>query len=408
MRTDLVPAPAALKLILEGASPSAREMVDLHHGDQRVLALDLIALRTQPPFNASAMDGYGVRQSDLASIPVSLDIVGQSAAGHSFNGNVEDGQAVRIFTGAPVPDDVDTIVIQENTNADGSSVEILAGNKLGKFIRKAGLDFREGDVLLESGRLMDPQSISLAASMNYAEICVWQKPVVAIIATGDELVLPGNDLEEGQIIASNSFALAALARKSGAEVLDMGVAKDTVEALLQVTRDAIAQGADLIITMGGASVGDHDLVLPSMEKQGFKFVFSKIAMRPGKPFLFATREVEGKTVRLLGLAGNPVSSIVAGQVFVRPLINALAGLPPQFAEPVSAKLGAAMDANDERQEYVRAKLERDPHGNMVVLPFSSQDSSMLANLVRADCLLIREINAPAAHIGDDCEIVKLR
>ncbi len=412
MRNGLVPAPEALAMVLDKAAPAQSEFVDLHSAHGRVLARDLKALRTQPPFNASAMDGYAVHQSDLSPLPARLKVIGHSVAGHPFCGQVGKGQAVRIFTGAPVPDDADTIIIQENTCLHGEDVEILKANKPGKFIRPAGLDFAMNDVLLNRGRLMDPQSIALAAAMNHATVEVWKKPVVAIIATGDELVLPGNPLQPGQIIASNSFAIAAIARNAGANVIDMGIARDSVEALLDVTQSAIAKGVDLIVTMGGASVGDHDLVLPAMEQKGFEFKFNKIAMRPGKPFLFATCGHNAghgsKIIRLLGLAGNPVSSVVAARIFMHPLINALAGLPTQLAEPVPAIMGEDMHANDERQEYVRASATKDKNGNLVIHPFNEQDSSMLANLVRADCLLIRDINAPPARAGDICKVVMLR
>ena len=331
MIKGLVPAPDALQLILNDATPTSSQTLSLHRAAGRVLASDLAALRTHPPFDSSAMDGYAVRQTDLENLPVTLKVIDQSAAGHPYTGKIADNQAVRIFTGAPVPADADTIIIQENTQkhstADGDQVEILSGEKPGKYIRKRGLDFAEGEILLKQGRLLDPQSISLAASMNHAELNVWKKPLVAILATGDELVPPGNPLKPGEIIASNSYALASIIENAGGQVLDMGIAKDTVASLTAMTQDAIDGGADVIITMGGASVGDHDLVLPAMEEMGFEFIFNKIAMRPGKPFLFAKNTSGNKTIRLLGLAGNPVSSIVAGQVFVRPLINALAGLP---------------------------------------------------------------------------------
>ncbi len=408
MNEELVAATDALQLILADARPLTSEPVALENAAGRVLANDLKALRTQPPFDASAMDGYGARQSDINSLPVTLKIIGQSAAGRPFGQPIGPGEAVRIFTGAQVPDGVDTIIIQEHTTPSVNHVQILKHAPAGKFIRRAGLDFREGETLLNKDRILDPQSIGLAASMNHRQIEVWKKPLVAIIATGDELVLPGEKLKAGQIIASNSYALAAIAEQSGANAIDMGIARDTVDSLIELTSSAIERGADIIVTMGGASVGDHDLVLPAMQEAGFIFEFKKIAMRPGKPFLFAKKSVNGKIIRLLGLAGNPVSSIIAAQVFVRPLIGKLAGLPPAFALPRPAVLGRDLPANDDRQEYMRASLELDNEGTMVATPFNSQDSSMLANLTRADCLLIRPVGAPAAKISDPCEIVLLR
>ena len=286
MIDGLIPATDALQIILRDAAPQTSELVKLRQANGRVLKSDLKALRTQPPFDASAMDGYAVRQQDIGEIPAILSVIGQSAAGHPFVGSIGKNEAVRIFTGAQVPDQSDTIIIQEHTYPDGERVNILKGNSSGKFIRQAGLDFREGECLLQSGRVMDPQSIALAASMNHPQLEVWKKPVVAILATGDELVMPGNSLAQGEIIASNSFALASIVEDAGGQALDMGIAKDKVESLIEHVQSAISQGADMIITIGGASVGDHDLVLPAMQKIGFEFEFSKIAMRPGKPFLF--------------------------------------------------------------------------------------------------------------------------
>jgi len=404
----LIPATDALRIILQDAVPQTSEAVNLRQANGRVLKSDLNALRTQPPFDASAMDGYAVRQQDISKIPASLNIIGQSAAGHPFQGAVGNNEAVRIFTGAQIPDQADTIIIQENTRSDGKQVHILKGNSPGKFIRHAGLDFREGECLLQSGRVMDPQSIALAASMNHPQLEVWKKPVAAILATGDELVMPGNLLAQGEIIASNSFALASIVEDAGGEALDMGIAKDTVASLIEHVQSAIHKGADMIITIGGASVGDHDLVLPAMQKIGFEFEFSKIAMRPGKPFLFAKNNSTGKSIRMLGLAGNPVSSIIAGQVFVRPLVHAMAGLPEEQSRPLPAVLGGDLKANDERQEYMRVLIDIDDDGTLIATPFETQDSSMLANLNRADALLVRRVHAPAANTGDSCEVVLLR
>ncbi|MCP4183717.1 MAG: molybdopterin molybdotransferase MoeA [Hyphomicrobiales bacterium] len=408
MIDGLIPATDALQIILRDAAPQTSEFIKLRQANGRVLKSDLNALRTQPPFDASAMDGYAVRQQDIANIPARLKVIGQSAAGHPYRGSIGNNEAIRIFTGAPVPDQTDTIIIQEHTRADGGHVNILKGNNPGKFIRQAGLDFREGECLLQSGRVIDPQSISLAASMNHPQLEVWKKPVAAVLATGDELVMPGNSLAQGEIIASNSFALASIVEDAGGEALDMGIAKDKVESLIEHVQSAINQGADMIITIGGASVGDHDLVLPAMQKIGFEFEFSKIAMRPGKPFLFAKNQSTGKTIRMLGLAGNPVSSIIAGQIFVRPLVNAMAGLPEAYSKPQQAILGCDLKANDERQEYMRVLIKVDDNGTLIATPFETQDSSMLANLNRADALLIRAVNAPAASSGEACEIVLLK
>ena len=401
-RDELVPAVEAKRLILEGIEPVGVERINLSAARNRILAEPLSAKRTQPPFDASAMDGYGVQQRDLDTLPVSLNVIGESAAGRPYKGSVGAGQAVRIFTGGVVPEGADTIIIQENTVRQGNRVEVLAGNAPGKFIRPAGMDFRTGEQLLEPGMVLDAARLSLAASMNHARVPVYAKPAVAIMATGDELVLPGEKLEEGQIIASNSFGLGALVEASGGRVHDLGIAGDTKQSLHGLIEQALDLDVDLIVTMGGASVGDHDLVKPAMEDFGFVFAFHKIAMRPGKPLLFALKERDHKTVRMIGLAGNPVSSLIAGTVFVRPLLQSLAGCDPEVLTPLNAVLGVDLPENDEREEYMRAVGRRLADGSLQVSPFAKQDSSMLANLVRANYLVIREKHAPAAKAGDPC------
>lgn len=345
MRKGLVPAAEARKILLRDAAPQGEEYISLQEAAGRVLSRDLAARRTQPPFRASAMDGYAVLHQDVEVVPKTLRITGSSAAGRPFTGRVESGEAVRIFTGAPVPEGADTIVIQENATQRGSDVEILAAAERGRYIRPAGLDFRQGDVLLKAGNMLDPQRLSLAASMNHPRLPVWRTPVVALLATGDELVAPGDEPGDSQIIASNTYGLAAMVAESGGAVLDLGIAGDGATELASVFEHAIETGADLILTTGGASVGDHDLVMPVLEGMGARFDFSRIAMRPGKPMLAGRLDRKGRTVRLVGLAGNPVSSIVAGYMFVRPLVSRLAGRPFVHSAPVPAILARDLDAN---------------------------------------------------------------
>ena len=408
LHPGLVPAGQALEIVLEGAGPGGTERVPVAEAAFRVLADDLASLRTQPPFDASAMDGYAVRHSDIAELPANLQIIGQSAAGHPFSSVVAPGQAVRIFTGAPVPDGADTVVIQENTEAKDDTVTVTSETGAGRNIRKAGLDFREGDILIPRGSQLLPHTLALAASMNHASLTVYRRPKVFVITTGDELVLPGNALRPGQIIASNSLALMAMARDAGADAMDLGIAPDTKEALSRIVDKAMAAGADLIVTSGGASVGDHDLVKPVLEELGFTFSFVKVAMRPGKPVIFAWRDVGGKRVRLLGLPGNPVSSLVASSLFVRPLIRVLGGHPAEAARPIPAVLGGPMPANDQRQDHVRATARRLENGTLEVAPFSVQDSSMLATLQKSDCLIVRPPFAPEAGAGDSVSVLLLR
>ena len=402
---DLIPAEKALKIVLDGATAIGEEMVPLTQAANRILSKDLQSLRTQPPFDASAMDGYAVLQSDLDELPANLTIVGESKAGTPYYGQVENGEAARIFTGAVVPQGADTIIIQENTSSADDRVEILEGNSKGRFIRPAGLDFTKGETLLYSKDVLTPYRLSLAASMNHAMLPVYKKPHVAMISTGDELVMPGEATLPGQIIASNTFGIAASIKNCGAEVLDLGIAGDTKDALLFKLEDALFQGADIIVTTGGASVGDHDLVQPVAKQMGFEFEIAKIAMRPGKPFLFAKIKHEGRTVYLTGLAGNPVSSLVAFNVFVKPLIHVLSGRDGSAITHVPAVLGSDLPENDERAEYMRARLELSEDGKRIAVPFTKQDSSMLANLVRADCLVYRPVKAKAAKAGEACEVV---
>lgn len=408
MRTDLVPAAEALSIILQGAEPAGEEMIAIAEAAGRVLSRDLTALRTQPPFPSSAMDGYAVRGADIASVPVKLALIGESAAGSAFSSSVASGQAVRIFTGAPVPQGADTVVMQENTRAEPGSVTVLVPAVTGKSVRKAGLDFRRGDVLLCAGFVLDPQRLSLAASMNHAAVPVWRKPLVAIASTGNELRLPGAEPDPDQIIASNAFGLAAIVRRAGGDILDLGIVRDDRVALAEAFTHALESGADLLVTLGGASVGDHDLVLPVLRELGAKFHFSKIALRPGKPLLAGQIGHDGRIVRILGLAGNPVSSLVAGNVFVAPLVAAMAGKASSHAQEVSAVLGCDLPANDDRRDYLRASARRKRDGQLEVTPFDIQDSSMLASLVRADVLLVRPAGAGPARAGDPCPVILLR
>ena len=342
------------------------------------------------------MDGYAVRQDDICALPATLKVIGQSRAGEPFNGKVGKGEAVRIFTGAVVPSGADSIVIQENTTSHEGSVTVNEGVAAGKFIRKAGMDFNEGEVLLYAGDAVTSNRLALAASMNHAKVPVFRKPVIALISTGDELVMPGSATGAGQIIASNTFGLGASISNTGGRLLDMGIVEDTRLALKEAFQSAINEGADVIVTSGGASVGDHDLILPVAKDLGFEIEITKIAMRPGKPFIFGKLATGDRAVILTGLAGNPVSSLVAFTVFVKPLIQTLAGKKPEAVAMQNAVLGKDLPENDERAEYMRAVLSRGKNGELVATPFDRQDSSMLANMVRADCLVYRPVRAPAA------------
>ncbi|WP_027233331.1 gephyrin-like molybdotransferase Glp [Phyllobacterium sp. UNC302MFCol5.2] len=399
----LLPVNEALARILAGVETLDFEIVPLADAGGRVLAEDLHAKRQQPPFAASAMDGYAVRAADAAAVPATLQLIGQSAAGHAFAAAVGPGETVRIFTGAPLPDGADSVVIQENTVAHGDRIEIAEPVEQGKNIRKAGLDFNEDDVLLEAGRVLDAGALALAASGNHPAVPVVRRPRIAILATGDELVAPGEDMRPDQIVASNSFGLAEIIRQAGGFAIDLGIAEDRPEALSAAFDRATAADADVVVTLGGASVGDHDLVQPALAARGMVLDFWKIALRPGKPLMFG--RLDG--TRILGLPGNPVSSLICAHIFLVPLIRAFSGLAHE-PNMRSAELGTDMAMNDQRQDYVRARVLRQPDGALVATPFPLQDSSMLKFFVEANGLIVRKPFAPAASAGSPCDVLMLR
>ena len=366
----------ALSHLFDLVTATEVEAVPLRQAAGRVLARDVVATRTQPPFAASSMDGYALRQTEVEPDAM-FKVIGEAAAGHRFDGVVKAGQAVRIFTGAPVPEGADFVVIQEDTTRRGDL--IMLGHDIGPKtnIRPAGGDFHAGDTL-DAPRLLRPADIALLASMNVATVPVYAKPRVAIIATGDELVQPGEVPNPDQIIASNTYGLAALLEQHGAQCRMIPIARDTVPSLTQAF--IMAQDADLIITIGGASVGDHDLVAPVAAQMGMAQAFYKVAMRPGKP-LMAGRL---RDVPMIGLPGNPVSAMVCGTVFVVPVLRKMLGLPAAPAARVDLPLGVDLPANGPREHYMRAMVR-----DGAVLPEDNQDSSLLGILSRADVLMVR-------------------
>jgi molybdopterin molybdotransferase len=396
----LIPVEEARARILKTVKPLPAEAVKLHRALGRVLAKPLKAVRNQPPFDASAMDGYAVIAADVATVPATLRLIGHSAAGHAFKGRLKRGECVRIFTGAPVPKGADAVVIQENTEASGKAIRVLHPVKPEQNIRFAGLDFRKGDALLPAGLALGARDIGLAAAANAGVLPVRRRPVVALIATGDELVLPGGTPRADQIVSSNSHALAAMAEHLGATVMNLGIVPDNLKA----TERAIARAskADILVTTGGASVGDHDYVQEALKNSGVAIDFWKIAMRPGKPFMYGRRRGQ----HVLGLPGNPVSSLVCARLFLKPLIDALLGLPPGD-DLVEARLGASMKENDSRQDYVRATLVEAADGSRTVTPFGKQDSSMQRTFREAHALIVRPPFAKVAGPGDVVQILRL-
>lgn len=398
----LMPVTDAMAAILAGADALSEEMVPLEDAFHRVLARDIASLRTQPPEPMSAMDGYAVRTTD-AVLGARFRVIGEIAAGKPFSRSMQTGEALRIFTGGVLPDGADGIVIQEDTARDGDIVVINEAALTGKHIRPAGVDFKAGDVLLRAGARLSDRDLALAAGMNYPELPVRRKPLVGVLATGDELVMPGATPGPGQIVLSNGFALRALARAEGAEVVDLGIAADTLEATTSAIRRAIDLKVDVLITTGGASVGDHDLVQQSLIEAGVEMGFWRIAVRPGKPMMHGRRGA----MHVVGLPGNPVSSYVCGFLFMVPLLRALSGRS-SVAHPLEpAVLGRDLAANDQREDYLRTRLETRADGVVVATPVMKQDSSLLGNLAVAEGLLIRKPFAPAAGAGESCEIMRL-
>ena len=397
---SLMPLDEAIARVVNEITPLGSEMMPLVRASGRVLASSLSANITQPPFAASSMDGYAVRASDIQTVPAILHQVGEAPAGAAFAGRVEAGQTVRIFTGGPLPDGADCVVIQENTTSDGEAVTVLKSADTGNAIRPMGLDFKRGDILLDAGCTIGPVEIALAAAMNHSEFPVRKKPRVAIIATGDELVIAGQDPSPHQIISSNGPGIVAAVEAFGGEAVDLGIARDTPQSL----RDALikAEGADLLITLGGASVGDHDIVQDILKQQGVEIGFWRIAMRPGKPLMFGRRG----DMRVLGLPGNPVSAMICTQIFVKPVIDAYLGRSYKQI-PFSVELGCDLPANDLRQEFMRASLSRNGEALPVATPFRKQDSSLLSRLAKADCLVIRPPHAAAARQGDTVQAIDL-
>ncbi len=386
--------------ILAPLTATGPETVAISDAWGRVLAAPIIARLTQPPADVSAMDGYALHAADATQGAV-LHIVGQAPAGHPFAGTVSQGEAVRLFTGSVIPAGADTVLLQEDATASGDSVTVNAAPRQGQHIRPRGQDFAESDQIIPAGTKLHARHIGLAAAVNHPWLTVHRRPTVAILTTGDEIAMPGEPIGEGGIVSSNSHMLAAMVRAAGGLPLLLPVARDTPEAIATAARSA--QGADLLLTTGGASVGDHDVVQAGLAQLGFVLDFWKIAMRPGKPM------ISGRigSLPVLGLPGNPVSAFVCAMLFLTPALARLSGLPDTPHPAEWARLGAPLRANDHRADHLRASLNRGPDGMLTATPFARQDSGMLTILTRADCLILRPPHAPAEAEGVTVPIVRL-
>jgi molybdopterin molybdotransferase len=399
-RPDMISVDEARDRILAGLHPMPAEVVALANAWNRVTAEPVVARLTQPPSDVSAMDGYALRAAD-GGLRASLRVIGAAPAGHPFEGSVGPGQTVRLFTGSVVPAGADAILLQEDTERDGDTVVVTEAVVAGRHIRRAGQDFTNGDVVIPAGRRLTARDVGLAAAANHPWLNVHRKPRVAILATGDEIALPGEPIPPGGIVSSNSHALAALVRAMGGEPAVLPVAKDTTEAVAAAA-DQVA-GFDLLVTTGGASVGDHDLVISGLQTRGLVVDFWQIAMRPGKPLLFGNMGA----VPVLGLPGNPVSALVCSALFLLPALALMQGLPAAPPPTVSALLGTALQQNDHRADHLRATVATDEQGRLVVTPFPVQDSAMLRRLALADALVLRVPHAPALPAGAEVTVIRL-
>jgi molybdopterin molybdotransferase len=396
----MIPVEEARTRILAGIAPTPAEVVALAEAWGRVLAHPVPSRLTQPPRDVSAMDGYALRAAD-ATLGATLAVVGAAPAGHPWEGTLGAGEALRLFTGSVVPDGADAILLQEDATRSGEAVTVNEAATQGRHIRRAGQDFAAGDTLIAPGKRLNARDIGLAAAGNSPWLTVHRRPRVAILATGDEIALPGDPIPPGGIVSSNSHALAALVRASGGDPVVLPIAPDDRAALMAVA-DSV-HGMDLLLTSGGASVGEHDLVQEALGARGLVVDFWQIAMRPGKPLMHGRLG----DVPMIGLPGNPVSSLVCAILFVVPALQKLSGLPAAAPPTVMARLGAPLAANDKRADHLRATLSTAPDGTLVATAFPRQDSSMLRLMAQAGALILRAAHAPAAEAGALVPVIPL-
>ena len=394
----MIPVAEARARILAAMRPTETEIVALAEAWGRVTAAPLAARVTQPPRDVSAMDGFALRAAD-APAGARLAVVGSAPAGHPWAGVLGPGEALRLFTGSVMPDGADAVLLQEDAEEADGAVLVRESATHGRHIRRAGQDFAAGDVLVPAGRRMTARDVGLAASGNLPWVAVHRRPRVAILATGDEIALPGEPIPPGGIVSSNAHALAAFVRAVGGEPAVLPIAPDDLDAIAA----AAGTRADLLVTTGGASVGAHDLVQAALGGRGMALDFWKIAMRPGKPLMFG--QLGGMPV--LGLPGNPVSALVCAVLFLQPALALLGGLPAGDPPSEPARLGSPLPANDRRADHLRARLAPGRDFIPVATPFARQDSALLRLFTDADALILRAPHAPAAEAGDPVEIIRL-
>ena len=396
----MISVEAARERILADLHPTPAEIVALAEAWNRVTAAPVSARLTQPPADVSAMDGYALRAAE-GTLGAKLSVIGAAPAGHPFDGSVGPGQTVRIFTGSVVPPGADAILLQEDATREADHVRVNEAVKQGRHIRRAGQDFAHGDELVPVGRRLTARDVGLAAAANHPWLGVHRRPRIGILATGDEIVMPGEPIPAGGIVSSNSHALAALVRAAGGVPTILPVAKDTREAVAAAA-DSVG-GMDMLVTTGGASVGDHDLVIEGLQTRGLIVDFWQIAMRPGKPLLFGRLG----PVPVLGLPGNPVSAMVCAILFLLPALARLSGLPAAPPPTTTALLGTPLAANDHRADHLRATVTADADGRVIVTPFPVQDSAMLRRLALADALILRAPHAPPLAAGAEVPVIRL-
>ena len=386
--------------ILEGLTPTPPETVPLAEALGRVTAEPVVARLTQPPADVSAMDGYALRSADGPARAV-LRVIGSAPAGHPFPAPLGRGEAVRIFTGSVVPEGADGVLVQEDAERDGDRVVLREAAISGRHIRRAGQDFRVGEAVIPAGRRLGARDIGLAAAANHPWLVVHRRPRLAILATGDEIALPGEPIPPGGIVSSNTHALAALARVAGADPSVLPVARDDRAAIASVA-DWVS-GADMLLTSGGASVGEHDLVQAALTERGLVVDFWKIAMRPGKPLMAGRLG----TIPMIGLPGNPVSAMVCAILYVMPALARLSGLPGDPPPTVPARLGSPLRANDHRADFLRSRVTQSSTGELIAIAFEQQDSAMMKLLAHADALILRAPHAPALEAGAIVQVIRL-